>query len=238
MEENKKSEINQSYYDEDYFVKGAKRVVDANTGEEKVWGYKGTDWSGNYFIVNGLLKTFNAEIGSVLDIGAGQGSFTDYAIRAGLVAKGYDYSEWAVNNPHNYAKGHLFQSDAESIPEKDNTYDLIFCSDMLEHIFKSRVDIVIKEFYRITRKWVFLQFPVVVPEERFDMEKDDETHSLYAHFKIAGHVNMETRQWWDKLFKENGFEIRDDLVINFRGYVPRPVLMNWHNVVILYKKER
>ena len=228
---------NQKYYDEAYFVNGSKKIVDANTGEEKVWGYKGTDWSGNYYVLEGILKIMRGEIGSVLDVGAGQGSFTDYAVRAGLRAKGYDFSEWAVANPHNYAKGHLFQASATDIPEEEESYDLIFCSDMVEHIKKSEANKVISEFYRISRKWVFLQFPVVETKERFDFEKHGEDHPLYAHFMIAGHLNMETRAWWDKQFIAAGFEIRDDLVTQFRGKVPREILRNWNNIVVLEKKD-
>jgi len=226
----------QSYYDEAYFVTGSKEITDANTGEVKKWGYKGTDWSGNYYILKGIMKILKGEVGSVIDIGAGQGSFTDYAIRAGLRARGYDFSEYAVANPHNYARGNLFQGDATALPEADLSYDLIFCSDMVEHIKKSEEYKVIKEFYRLTKKWVFLQFPVVTPEERFDFEKDDESHRLYSHFMIAGHLNMETRQWWDKLFIDHGFTVRDDLVLQFRSSVPRAVLANWNNIVVLEKE--
>lgn len=225
----------QSYYDEDYFVRGNKKIVDEVTGQEKVWGYKGTDWSGNYHILKGIMKVLKGEVGSVLDVGAGQGSFTDYSIRSGLNARGYDFSEWAVNHPHNHAKGCLFQADATKLPEPDDSWDLLFCSDMLEHIKKSEVHKVIDHFYRITRKWVFLQFPVVEAEERFDAEKHGKDHRLYAHFMIAGHLNMETRGWWEKLFKDRGFQIRDDLVAQFRKQTPREVLMNWNNIIILEK---
>lgn len=230
----------QAYYDKDYFVTGSKRMVDSVTGKEKVWGYCGTDWSGHYHIVDGLMNLFCGEINSVLDVGAGQGSFTDYAIRAGLYAKGYDFSQFAVDHPHNYAAGNLFQCDVtKGIPEKDLTYDVVYSSDMCEHILKSKIPEVLKEFYRITRRWVFLQFPVVLrPEDVFDYEVEQarpETHPLWAHFMISGHLNMEQRSWWDDLFVKTGFTLRDDLVQQFRQNVPRDILANWQNIVILEK---
>ena len=234
--ETKISPVDQEYYDKDYFENGAKQIVDKVTGEKKVWGYQGTDWSGNYHIIQGILKTLKGEVGSVLDVGAGQGSFTDYALRCGLVAKGYDFSEWAVNNPLNYAKGHLFRGDATNLPEEDNSYDLIFCSDMLEHIKKSEVPKVISELRRITRKWVFLQFPIVHAEhEIFDAEIHGEDHKLYAHFMIAGHLNMQLRDWWVDLFKKNNFKIREELETDFRTNTPREVIVNWLNIAMLEK---
>lgn len=234
--------VNQQYYDRDYFETGSKTIVDPRTGETKKWGYLGTNWSGNYHIVQGLLEVFEANIGSVLDLGAGQGSFTDYAIRAGLQAKGYDFSEFAVTHPHGFAAGNLFQLDVTNgIPEPDASYDLIFCSDMCEHIQKSKIEAVIKEFFRVTRKWVFLQFPVVqTPEEVFDWEQeapksDADKHYLWAHFMISGHLNMEQRSWWDAKFTAQGFKIREDLVTGFRQAVPREVLMNWYNILVLEK---
>jgi len=237
-EEKGATPLDQEYYDKAYFETGSKKIVDNETGKEKVWGYMGTDWSGNYLIVHGILKTFKGEVGSLLDIGAGQGSFTDYALRAGLRAKGYDFSEFAVNTAHHYAKGHIHQADvSEGINEPDESYDLVFSSDLLEHIKKSREPKVISEFYRITKRWVFLQFPIVDKEEDvFNAEIHGEDHPLYAHFMIAGHLNMERREWWDKLFTDTGFTIREDLVVDFRVSVPREVIKNWMNIVILEKK--
>lgn len=232
----------QHYYDRDYFDTGSKKIVDRVTGKEKVWGYCGTDWQGNFFVVNGILKTFKGEIGSVLDVGCGQGSFTDYALKCGLRAKGYDFAEYAVATAHNLAKGRIFQSDVtQGIPEPDLSYDLIFCSDMVEHIRKSKIEAVVQEFYRITRKWVFFQFPVVdKTEDVFDFELEEhksasELHRLYEHFMIAGHLDMDLRSWWDALFVGNGFKIRDDLVVEFRTNTPREVLANWFNIIILEK---
>jgi len=229
--------VDQDYYDRAYFETGSKKIIDENTGKEKVWGYNGTDWTGNYFVLQGILKTLRGEIGSVLDMGCGQGSFTDYAIRLGLMAKGYDFAKWAIDHPHHYAEGRTFQNDVtEGIPEEGDAFDIIFCSDMLEHIKKSLVPKVITEFYRVTRKWVFLQFPVVEANQQlFDAEVHDKKHPLYSHFMIAGHLNMERREWWDALFEKSGFKIRNDLVVEFRSATPREVLANWLNIVILEK---
>lgn len=233
-----KNATDQSYYDEHYFVKGDKKIVDKNTGQEKVWGYQGTDWSGHYYIVQGLLAVFNGEIGSLLDVGAGQGSCTDYALRAGLNAKGYDFSDWAVKNALNYSKGNLFQGSATDIEEKDESWDLVYCSDMIEHIKQSEISKVFEEFHRITRKWVFLQWPVCKPEEAFDFEKADEKHPLYSHFMIAGHLNMQPRTWWDSLFEDKGFVVRNDLVKPFRESAPPAVLANWLNIAFLEKRNK
>ena len=232
----------QQYYDRDYFDTGSKRMFDRCTGKDKVWGYKGTDWQGNKFVVDGLMTTFNGEFGSVLDVGCGQGSFTDYALRAGLQARGYDFSQYAVDTAHNLAKGHIFQADVTAgIPEPDASYDLIFCSDMVEHIKKSKIDDVIAELFRIARQWVFLQFPVVDTQaDVFDFEVEElkpaqDAHRLWEHFMIAGHLNMDLRSEWDKRFLARGFKIRDDLVTVFRQATPREVLANWANIVILEK---
>lgn len=240
MSENEKKEkgvVSQNYYDKNYFETGSKRIKDKVTGKEKVWGYHGTDWAGNYFIVQGLLSIFGGEIGSVLDVGCGQGSFTDYALRWGLHAKGYDFSKFAVESAHHYARKHVFILDVcKGIPELDSSYDLIFCSDLLEHLPKSKESFVVQEFYRVARKWVFLQFPAANNEqETFDAEIHDESHPLYAHCMIAGHTNMAVRPWWDSIFSSQGFKIRNDMVVDFRAVVDRAVIANWHNIVILEK---
>jgi SAM-dependent methyltransferase len=231
--------FDQQYYDKDYFETGSKKLLDRLTGEVKTWGYKGTDWSGHYFVVKAVMDMFDGNIGSVLDVGAGQGSFTDYAIRYGLVARGYDFSKWAVEHPLHYAKDNLFLGDATKLPEPDLSYDLVYCSDMVEHIRRTQIDLVMDEFYRISKKWVFIQNPVANnPNEIFDAEKDcglQPPHHLEAHLMISGHLNMSMRSWWDDLFIKHGFKIRNDLVVKFRGLVPREVVTNWFNIVILEK---
>lgn len=238
METKELTAFNQEYYDKSYFETGDKRIVDQVTGKEKVWGYHGTDWSGHYFILTGILKTLNYEFGSLLDIGAGQGSCVDYALRLGLKSKGYDFSKFAVEHPHNYAKGNLFWGDATNITEPDLSWDIIFCSDMVEHIPQSMIQKVLSEFKRVSKKWIFLQFPVAEEErEVFNAEIHDKSHTLYAHYMIAGHLDMQLRSWWDEQFKQAGFIIRDDLVRIFKdAKVTDPaVLKNWKNVVILEK---
>lgn len=225
------------YYNKDYFETGSKRLKDHVTGKEKVWGYHGTDWAGNYFIVQGLLSILRGELGSVLDVGCGQGSFTDYTLRWGLRAKGYDFSKFAIESAHHYAKNHVFILDVcKGLPDPDESYDLVFCSDLLEHLPKTKEPFVLQEFYRVTRKWVFLQFPIANNEkEIFDAEIHNKSHPLYAHCMIAGHTNLSTRPWWDALFSSEGFKIRNDLVVDFRAAVNRAVIANWHNIVILEK---
>lgn len=235
-------DISQAYYDADYFVKGNKQIIDPTSGQIKTWGYQGTDWSGHFHIVSGLNHIFNFEPTSMLDIGAGQGSFVDYAIRAGLLSKGYDFSEFAVANPIGFAKNNLFIGDAVAgIPEADASYDVVYCSDMCEHIQKSKIDAVITEFFRITRKWVFLQFPVMEPHETvFDWEvevqkPEAERHVGWATFMLPLHLNMEHRSWWLAKFEAHGFKVREDLEPLFRAIVPQPVLTNWKNIVVLEK---
>jgi len=48
-------------------------------------------------------------------------------------------------------------------------------------------------------------------------------------------LNMSMRVWWDELFNKHNFKIRNDLVVKFRSLVPREVVVNWFNIVILEK---
>lgn len=108
---------------------------------------------------------------SVLDVGCGNGFFT-YYLSALSDTVGLDYSRHLLAlNPCSP----LVQGSALSLPFKDNTFDIVICSNLLHHLEKplSAVD----EMKRISRRFVVMVepnrnnilmalFSAIVPEER------------------------------------------------------------------------
>ena len=92
---------------------------------------------------------------SLLDVGAGNGIFTYYwADIAGLVV-GVDYAEKMIKMSP--CRKLLLQADATVLPFKDNSFDVVFCSNLLHHVGEPIY--VVKEMKRVTKKYVILLEP-------------------------------------------------------------------------------
>lgn len=120
------------------------------------------------FIKKHINFTKNMEI---LDVGCGNGFFTYYLSKFADTV-GLDYSRYMLSiNPCNT----LVQGSALSLPFKNETFDLVFCSDLLHHV--EDPTIVVREMKRVSKKYVVLSepnrnnplmalFSAIVPEER------------------------------------------------------------------------
>ena len=107
----------------------------------------------------------------LLDVGCGNGFFTYYFSKFADTI-GLDYSRYMLSiNPCNT----LVQGSALSLPFKNETFDFVFCSDLLHHV--KAPTIVVREMTRVSKKYVVLSepnrnnplmglFSAVIPEER------------------------------------------------------------------------
>jgi SAM-dependent methyltransferase len=92
--------------------------------------------------------------GSILDLGCGNGIFTQRLSVEGAIVTGLDLSPYLLNqNPH----GVLTCGDATLLPFADASFDLVFEANLLHHV--SDESEVIREMHRVTRKYVVLLEP-------------------------------------------------------------------------------
>ena len=106
------------------------------------------------------LKKLLAEQGlepqgmSVVDVGCGGGYASEHMAKMGMQVIGVDPSKATIQA----AKKHAQQSDldidyrlgaGEAVPLEDDSCDLVFCCDVLEHV--DDVQQVIKEIYRVLK---------------------------------------------------------------------------------------
>ncbi len=89
----------------------------------------------------------------VLDVGCGNGFFGYYFSKFCDVTE-LDYSRYMLSrNPCNS----LVQGSALSLPFKNDTFDIVFCSDLLHHI--KHPIIALREMKRVSKKFVILSEP-------------------------------------------------------------------------------
>lgn len=234
--------FDKDYYNIDYFVtpKG-KKFTDEN-GKEYGWSYANQlgEWSGCGPIAKAWKKIFNPE--SVLDVGAGRGTFLAYMRDEGLNAVGFDFSEFAVSDEGRYIRCQrdwLIQHDAtNSWPYADSSKDLVICLDLMEHIYENENQFVMDEIIRVSKKWIFLQIATTKDDEGYNLKKGQEIPMKFRGCAIAGHVNVRRPEYWIRKFMRNGVSFRNDKVEEFKNNVDSTIIANWlaNTVLVLEKK--
>lgn len=104
------------------------------------------------------IKQFKPE--SILDVGAGEG-FVLEKLRQNKIGKkleGIEYMDEAIalgkkTNPQVKIK----KGDIYKLPYKDNSFDLIICTEVLEHLEDPKI--ALAELKRVTKKHVILSVP-------------------------------------------------------------------------------
>ena len=162
-------------------------------------------WIGKREIVKGIINRLNSDFRTVLDVGCGTGLNLIYLKHYGTVI-GLDLSKEALNFCKLRAAENLIQADAEKVPFKDDTFDLIIALDLLEHLDDRDV---LKEFYRVLNPNAYLI--ATVPAFNFMWSKHDEALHHKRRYNKA--------QLKDAL-KSNGFIIEKISYWNFFLFLP------------------
>ena len=94
-----------------------------------------------------------------LDIGCGMGSITKKIQESGCVVKGYDFSDVAIQRAIESGVDAYLRDFDTGIPEADNSFDFIWCTDVIEHVFDPIF--LFEEFNRVLRPSgkVFMTIP-------------------------------------------------------------------------------
>lgn len=231
----------QEYYDEEYFAgrQGGKTYAGAE-GEEKKWSYFNPDgeWLGAEYVIKGIKDILNPK--TMLSVGEGRGTFCAYGQDQGIICTGIDFSKWAVEHPYPRAKGLVEIGDVRDLKFEDKSFDLVFASDIMEHVYLDDLPKAISEIQRVSRKWIFYNIGASMADDiKGDLivEKNRLPPKERLVSTVAGHVVIKNELWWRERLACDGWVFRDDLVEEFRKIVPTLVLSNWKTIIIQEKME-
>ena len=118
------------------------------------------------FFRNFLNLTKAKKVESILDVGCGEG-FTLNRLKEKGIGKnleGVEYSKAAIELGHKmYPDIKIKQGNIYKLPYKDNTFDLVLCTEVLEHLDDPQKGL--KELVRVSKKYLVIS----VPNEPFFM---------------------------------------------------------------------
>ncbi len=121
--------------------------------------YEKFDWSSlkHEHLKDKIKKVHDSipvDVNSIIDIGCGNGVITN-VLDASYDVTAVDRSESALS----FVKAKKVKAGADDIPLKDNGFDMVFSSELLEHLDNETFTKSIVEFKRLAKKYVFITVP-------------------------------------------------------------------------------
>lgn len=143
----------------------------------------------------------------ILDLGCGTGLFMEEALKQGFnKVTGLEISRYAIKVTKK--KGlDVYYYNGTKIPFQSESFNTIFCFQVLEHVPRHDSDLLIKECYRVLKRSGNIL--IFSPAECARYVDKDPTHINY--YSIRDFL---------KLIKEEGFEIKD-----FNSTMLMPIFM-------------
>ena len=142
---------------------------------------------------------------TVLDAGCGEG-FSLVSLRRSKIGKiyeGVDYSHDAIRlGKKLYPKLNIKLGNVYELPYKDNAFDLVICTEVLEHLEKPHK--ALSEIKRVAKKHIILS----VPNEPFFMLANLLRGKYLGTFgNHPEHVNHWTPGTFKRFLRKNGLKI-------------------------------
>lgn len=147
-----------------------------------------------------LIAPLNLQ--KVLDAGCGEGFTLQnlYELKIGNILEGIDFSKDAVRiGKKQYPHLNLRVGDIYNLPFKENSFDLVICTEVLEHL-ENPVQ-AISELKRVTSKYILF----TVPNEPWWMLFN---FTKWGKQKEIGHINHWSSSQFKKMIKESGLKVQ------------------------------
>lgn len=169
-----------------------------------------TDASRKFFLrrFNKMLvqKVKNLNVSSVLDAGCGEGFTLSMLSKAHAAKKleGIDFSKQAIQlGKKQFPYLSLTQGDIYKLPYKDNSFELVICSEVLEHL--DMPEKAVREVLRVSKKYVIFS----VPNEPFFMGARLAKGMNIKNFgNHPEHINHWTVFSFPQMLKRNGVSVK------------------------------
>jgi ubiquinone/menaquinone biosynthesis C-methylase UbiE len=126
-----------------------------------------------------------------LDVGCGSGNIIKKAITdKNINLYGMDVVDKSVKNAISNGINCIKNSATDKYPYESDKFDLVTCTDVLEHLHPAHVNTALEEIYRVLKEGgIALLAPAT---------KNDKT----GYF----HLTIESKSWWVDMMESSGFK--------------------------------
>lgn len=146
-------QIERIKYDNKYFENEYwKEDLNGKIGNKGI-SYEDDNHYKRFTFIGKLLQKY-LSFDSFLDAGCGTALLTNILAKQGIQAFGFDFSKSAFINIEENFNSHLVLGGIEAIPFSNECVDVVFCSDVLEHVPIFDIEIAVSELTRVARHFV------------------------------------------------------------------------------------
>lgn len=156
-----------------------------------------------------FLKPTSGDL--ILDIGCGVGYFSELLSALGGRIWGIDTDPLSITTASKTVEGQFALGRAESLPFRDNSFDKLLCSEVLEHILDDNQ--AISEIQRVAKQGATVVFTVPSPEGIFGAKIKSICHGHEgAHEGHGGEAHQRdgyTRKELQRLLEDHGIVVEE-----------------------------
>lgn len=150
--------------------------------------------------VDHIIENYN--FNSILDIGCAQGKAVEAYQHKNIKSYGIDVAGNAIKDCKK-RKLKCITASVTKIPFKDNNFEAVVTTDVLEHLQEKDVDIAIKEICRVTKKYIFARIAKTVEAEKDWLRMIKERTGKYNNIDNL-HLTIKPINYWKQKFIEIG----------------------------------
>lgn len=145
------------------------------------------------------------EFESVLDAGSGEGTVVRRFLDQNKKANGIELSKRAIdeNCSDLVQEGIIKNGSLTKLPFEDDSFDLVFSSEVMEHLTAEEAELAVKELVRVSKRYLFLSISLR-PSSNFNKY----------------HLTLRPRSWWEKLFLDAGTTTMPGIIDEFQRVRP------------------
>jgi len=183
----------------------ADRAIARRFGKEFFDGDRRHGYGGYYYhsrFWRPVIPTFQEHFGlasssSALDVGCGKGFMLhDMAeLIPGIMVRGLDISEYAIENAIDDMKPYVQVGDAKELPFEDNSFDVVISITTVHNLERDECGQALREIERVSQGKSFITV---------DAYRNDEEKELMEAWNLTARTIMHVKEW-KKFFAEVGY---------------------------------
>lgn len=125
--------------------------------QEEIWSYNFLSLDDENHRIKDIIANIPDDVKSVLDIGCGNGAFVNNLSAKKKIVRivGVDISQTALT----FVNVEKILGSITEIPVELNSFDLVTCNEVLEHISPKNYSLALSELMRVSRKYIIITVP-------------------------------------------------------------------------------